>query len=78
MKTDLLEGGKRTIVGALSDGYAGIKRCFIGNFKDWYYQNCLDLHTEKFKPEDDAKQKINGSWKKTIGLFVALSSVNMI
>lgn len=34
LKTDSIKKGKRTKMGAFSDGYRSLRRYFIGNFQD--------------------------------------------
>jgi hypothetical protein len=51
MKTDFTATGKRTIKGALDDGYYGTKRWFLGNFFDARDQDFIDFSLGKIKPK---------------------------
>lgn len=42
-KTDFTRTGKRSMLGAVNDGYSGIMRYFNGNFTDAFIQDCYDL-----------------------------------
>ena len=53
MKTDFTATGKRTIKGALDDGYYGTKRWFLGNFYDARDQDFIDFSLGKLKPKCD-------------------------
>lgn len=51
MKTDFTATGKRTMKGALDDGYFGVKRYFLGNFYDSRDQDFIDFSLGKIKPK---------------------------
>ena len=50
MKTDFTATGKRTLKGAIDDGYYGTKRWFLGNFYDARDQDFIDFSLGKIKP----------------------------
>lgn len=64
LKTDFTRTGKRTILGALNDGRNSIKRYFINNFYDAYYQNCFDLLLGKLQPRKTPYKRsfLNSVW----------------
>jgi hypothetical protein len=51
MKTDFTATGKRTMKGAINDGYFGVKRYFLGNFYDSRDQDYIDFCLGKIKPK---------------------------
>jgi hypothetical protein len=51
MKTDFTATGKRTVKGAIDDGYYGTKRWFLGNFYDARDQDFIDFSLGKIKPK---------------------------
>jgi uncharacterized short protein YbdD (DUF466 family) len=57
MKSDYVRTGKRTILGALNDGYLTTKRLFINNFRDGYNQDCLDYFLGDINPRKQEFKK---------------------
>ena len=47
LKTDFTRTGKRTMMGAVNDGFNTMQRFYINNFTDGYGQDCLDFATNK-------------------------------
>jgi len=50
LKTDFTRTGKRTVMGALMDGYNSVKRYYLNNFRDGDAQDAFDLFLGKFEP----------------------------
>lgn len=53
MKLDFYQEGKRSFAGQMQDLGVGIRRLYLGLFKDYHYQNCLDLHFKKLKQREE-------------------------
>lgn len=51
LKTDFTRTGKRTLGGALQDGYRSLKRYFVNNFDDAHTQDSVDLFLGKYRPD---------------------------
>jgi hypothetical protein len=77
MKTDFTATGKRTMKGAVDDGYFGVKRYFLGNFYDSRDQDFIDFSLAKIKPKHNSTEKIqhsgiNSLWVLLIVVFFCL------
>jgi phosphatidylinositol 4-phosphatase len=57
LKTDFTLTGKRTMQGAVMDGYNSTIRYYINNFCDFYNQDVLDNTLMKLKPDQKMRQK---------------------
>lgn len=56
LKTDFTRTGKRTVLGALKDGYNSLIRYFLNNFYDGYRQDAMDLLLGNYEVEDTEGQ----------------------
>ena len=56
LKSDFVRTGKRTLKGALWDGYLSCKRFYLNNFRDGYNQDCHDYFLGALNPK---KKKFN-------------------
>jgi len=71
LKTDFTRTGKRTIKGALDDGYNSVARYFINNFGDGYNVDCLDVATKKLKSQQMVERgSLNAIKKGGIALLI--------
>ena len=61
MKTDFTATGKRTMRGAMDDGYYGVKRYFLGNFYDARDQDFIDFSLGRIKPKTNTADSIKHS-----------------
>mmetsp|Transcript_11327 Transcript_11327/g.39465 ORF Transcript_11327/g.39465 Transcript_11327/m.39465 type:complete len:612 (-) Transcript_11327:58-1893(-) len=78
LKTDFTRTGKRTIVGALDDGWRSVKRYFINNLVDGRVQDQWDLFLGRFTPRSTeeqtalrkaASEETPASFIRKLGLF---------
>jgi hypothetical protein len=53
MKTDFTRTGRRTLQGAMADGYQSVARYFLNNFYDGKRQDKIDLLLFRFSPGSD-------------------------
>lgn len=72
MKTDFTATGKRTMKGAINDGYFGVKRYFLGNFYDSRDQDFIDFALGKIKPKRNLTEKIKHSSVNSLWVLVFL------
>lgn len=72
MKTDFTATGKRTMQGAINDGYFGAKRFFLGNFYDSRDQDYIDFSLGKVRPKRNLVEKIQHSPVNALWILVFL------
>lgn len=72
MKTDFTATGKRTMKGAIDDGYYGVKRYFLGNFYDSRDQDFIDFSLGKIKPRHNSTERIEHSGINSIWVLLVL------
>ncbi len=53
LKTDFTLTGKRTMAGALQDGKNSLHRYYLNNFKDGYFQDCLEFSQGQLKANNE-------------------------
>lgn len=51
LKTDFTRTGKRTMRGALQDGYNSVMRYYLNNFRDGERQDAIDLMLGRYRPD---------------------------
>ena len=78
MKSDYVRTGKRTILGALNDGYLSTKRVFINNFRDGYNQDCHDYFLGNLNPSKDEFKKHSLTSIYTVFIIALLIGLSLV
>ena len=72
LKTDYTRTGKRTVMGAISDGVNSLIRYVNNNFRDGYFEDCLNLTFDLVKIDEVSDKLVLQEKRSTLGSFATV------